>query len=223
MTPASEGFSIVIVGRWNPFIFSPDWVTTHLRDGDDTAVRIGIPVDNAEGPRQIAFEHTRLYPSTTRLDIRPEAPALDQMREIERTARKVLDLLPHTPVSALGINFEFHEQAEREAIQSNFVLSDAGQIDASAYQLTQTRLRRAFSARGQSTLNLTITWDSSMVSTDFNFHKEIPNAHAAIAALDEVPVADRYTEAVRFLERVYGLEVEETSGDDDDHAQEESV
>lgn len=100
---------VVIVGRWNPHIFSIDWVAKHLFDYREGAtVEVVQMMSPGLAPifliQDVGFRCTR-----DRLEIFAREGSEACLRSVETLAVKALSTLSHTPVSAIGANFDFIE------------------------------------------------------------------------------------------------------------------
>jgi len=214
MKPRNDGFNIVLVGRWNPWIFSPDWVKANLAVNSHQDIKIGLSIDNADQPRAIQFDSLTLYPGYHRLEIRPVSSTLQNMEEAQRVAEKILTLLPHTPVSATGINFDFVESEKADSVISLFQMADTSGIDAGKYFLQNIEIRRAYQLGQDFTLNLTLSWaDGARARINFNYHRNTREAGGAASAFD---VSACYEDSLRLAQNAYGLTIEEQTDDEHD-------
>jgi len=100
-----EGATIVVLGRFNPAIFSPAWLRLHNLIGaveaSEADVKMIIPPAAVFSTEWLSVDvrHDRMQLGT----------AMPQ--EVERlrdTAIGVLSVLPETPISAVGINRDVH-------------------------------------------------------------------------------------------------------------------
>lgn len=197
-------FSIVLVGRWNPFIFNPEWIRTHLCE-EQCEVVVAIPVDNPDAPKQISFSGIKLFPSANKLDVRPEITNVEELARCSEITNKVIQLLPHTPISAVGINFAFLEKNEPELVTNKVVFHDAASIDADEYQLQETLIRRTYEFNDNKKLNLLLSFDGGAGKINFNFHHDIENAPMGQSVLQGANIQNLYSKALEFTEKVYGL------------------
>jgi hypothetical protein len=110
--PKTELYSIVIVGQMNPPIHHPAWYRL-VGLIDDAELKESIPEPTQEKPvapmsivpsvRLKAFEVTCFQ---NRWDIK--TTSRDNLERIRSITEKLFDvILPHTPVGAFGINFEY--------------------------------------------------------------------------------------------------------------------
>jgi len=136
----------------------------------------------------------------------------------ERACCSVLRDLPHTPVTAIGVNFGFVERDPSEELLGLFNLSDVGSILQERWQMRQRKLVRKLS-REESTLNLSLTLEEEegRVDVECNFHTDTPSdqpdrspADMASEAIDGRVLELRDT-CLHLLEAVYHLQVEEVA------------
>lgn len=125
---------------------------------------------------------------------------------METVARTVLNLLPHTPLSATGINFQFIEEHPPEALLGLFRYADDARLADMGLRATKRSTLRSLEHDG-SLLNFTMAHDQTGAMFDFNFHHDVAEPNAARDYLLGRVVACR-----GISERVltaYGLELEE--------------
>jgi len=98
--------SIIILGSWNPRIFTPAWIKTNLLGLKETAELQGLINFN---DLDFAFRHDgiTLVPKYSSVEI-----TVDNFDEKSgcRAAEiliKMLELLPQTPIKAMGVNIRF--------------------------------------------------------------------------------------------------------------------
>ena len=97
-TPVGSDHSAVIVGRFNPAILSPQWIAENVFEAsEEIQVEVATTLDSSSVVYRlldiswaVAADHLRVSGSPER---------------IGELSAKVLELLPHTPVNAAGVNF----------------------------------------------------------------------------------------------------------------------
>jgi hypothetical protein len=101
----AEGASIVILGRFNPAIISPAWLLMKGLLGEHEAMNVS---EQMIVPRLSVFTASwlRCETSDDRFSVTAEDPL--KYQPLRDVAVGVLDALPETPVSALGMNRYFH-------------------------------------------------------------------------------------------------------------------
>jgi hypothetical protein len=181
MQPRTEGWSIVVVGHWNSAIFSPGWIAGRLTSSKE--VGIEFAVDEPIQPPRFTFDGISLRLAERRLVLAPSTPDDIVLQQMEDVACKVLGELPHTPISAIGINFQFLEPEPVGTIAELFDLKDGGPLSDSGFLLKSTDIKRTVE-RDDQLLNLTLSFrENSTILIDFNFHREVKGAPAAREAL----------------------------------------
>ena len=115
MTP--NKLAIFIIGNWNPRIFTPAWIKTKLFELK--------PTDEIEGlvnfdDMDFAFRHNNItiVPKYNILEITTENVSVEINNEIANIITKIFELLPQTPVKALGINLKYNFE---KADTNNFI------------------------------------------------------------------------------------------------------
>jgi hypothetical protein len=101
--------SVVVLGRFNPAIFQPQW----FRDHD---LIPASEIDSAENnPNRLLVTNdvTALQFESIRLDVQQARWSIntsrqDWKRDLGPIAASIFELLPHTPISLLGFNYSIH-------------------------------------------------------------------------------------------------------------------
>ena len=101
------GATIVLVGSFNPAILTPEWLErNHLIGKDDANVARGSP--NLLTSRQVAVVETEwftLQVLENQFTLTSKGALLPTLRDL---AVGICLLVPHTPITALGMNFLAH-------------------------------------------------------------------------------------------------------------------
>lgn len=175
---SSEAFSIIVVGSWNPAIFSPQWVKLNLATDQTKEVVMAYPMPFNPLPPRVSVEEVNIYPSPQMLAMECITYSDDALVECCTKIQKVCELLPHTPVTAVGINFRFSCTFEESAaLTSVFSFPDAANIDAGKYAAVGSLVKRAFRLNDSGVLNLGLEMDNGQdVRVEMNFHSDVTNA-----------------------------------------------
>ena len=170
--------SIVLAGAWNPAIIQPNWLAQEVfeqQDGDEMPVQMEFSPTPGLPPRFI-LQEIRFVPTKDRLIISPENTTDEALNLAENKARAILQALPHTPVQAIGQNFDLIEENPSDSLLSIFNLNDSLEekleID---YTLSSTTVAVALDL-GDYTLNLSRKFSEGNVLIKFNFHYDVINA-----------------------------------------------
>ena len=212
MKPNIANWTIVVLGAWSSRLFTPTWVgeTFELKE---MPVEFGL----AAGVAQLKFTigEAVLVPLQDRLIVGVTTPSDSALQSAENAAIVVLNTLKHTPVMAVGVNFEFEIENVTEPLASAFKLEDTLRVP-DEFSIERTALVRQFKAQtgGIINFNLEFAQASGTATAGFNFHFDVKNTTQAVDSIRKavVPCKDR---ALSFLKEVYDLELEEKSGEEE--------
>lgn len=215
MRPNADAWTVVLVGQWNPAVFNPEWVARHLNDGKPVVAEL------AAGPGMLAIAGWRIIlddllvvPSRDRLVLGTRVTSDAGLQRMEEAARRVLELLPHTPLVAAGINFGFVEKRPSEATLGFARAADLRRFAESGFDLTGHELHRTVRS-GTERLNTVVAMveDGTLIAS-VNIHRDLgdvqPDARAG-ACRDALSgkLVQAKNQAVGILRSVYELELSE--------------
>lgn len=205
MVPNLSDWTVVMVGQWNPAIFTPDWVAHNLLHVENVEAQLAV------GPLttnvRYQTETLLVIPQQDRLIIGGRNTEEATLLEMERCSKAVLELLGHTPIRALGINFGFIESDPPIEILRTFDLADAGVLADAGYQVRATDITRSIEI-GSTILKLKISLsDEGTVRFHFNFTSQVANSQQA-AELLRGRVLDFRNRALDILSAVFNLQGE---------------
>lgn len=203
LEPVVENWSIVVAGSWNRVIFSPQWVAANLAETGN--VMLEVAFNDPTKPPRFTFDEVRLSVSPTRLSLFPTNVNDAVLERTSAAAVKVLGVLHHTPVTAVGVNFAFRERQPSARQLDVFRFSDDGRISEQGVRRELASLRRRLVFDDGVVLNLTLQHpvNGDHLTADFNFHWAADTAEAAKQALDGGIVALSH-KAEQFVEDLYG-------------------
>lgn len=205
MKPRAADWTIVIAGSWNLAILNPQWVATHLFETKDVALEVMI----GEGlPRlRMLKGNVSFIPNVDKVILASSSPSDETVQAAEQIARKLLELLPVTPVSAVGINFGYDEDELPPSVLALFELSDAALLAEAELSIKSSTIARSI-AREDSMLNYRISIDdNSAAHIHLNFHQDIRAGEQALQAVTGKAVQYK-TFGEKLLSEVYSLEME---------------
>lgn len=213
MEPNRENWSVVIIGSWNTKIFNPRWIGEKLFAQPDLQVQVLIPVIPGF-PTVLGVGNIEIVPSEDSLTFRAKSRPDDSVvQEMEDKAVAALSALEHTPVRAIGANFEFLEKYPPECLAKLFDFDDQDQLLAKDLKPTQRQVSRAFDME-RGVLNLTLTMSADGLKIQLNFHLaldyplHLENSGQAIEFIKGRMVGYK-TMALSILNDVYDLKWEE--------------
>ena len=196
--PASVN-NLVVLGAWNTSIFTPDWVSQNLIDGDFTAE---FPL-NGIGSLKFSTLEFSFVIIQNRLCFQLLQHTPDANRKAVAVLRKLLQCLQHTPVSALGANFVFlvdNTPADLAPIDSTQAI-----MESTHSELALFSVKRGFKLREKETLYLEIS-SAEEKKFDFNYHFEIAKVIDALSILgdDDDFLNNKRSSAIDLMNQVFG-------------------
>lgn len=205
MIPKDNAWSIVINGHWNRMIFTPNWVGKKMFNAENVERLVSMvptaPVVYQNDDVRIAICEERLVVSLRKLNT-------GCMKRAEDIAVNVLKLLHHTPVSAIGVNFGFTEDAPSDALLELFGYSDNAGIGTQGWDISQSNLIRELQDKENKNLNFKVSFDIIAVHFDANFHHSVGSAQEA-ADIICGKTKEMYERFCRLLGEVYGVKLSE--------------
>lgn len=202
---------LVIIGGWNRYIFTQDWVKRYLFPGEEEKFTIEMVIAqgfNAQfvSPRILSKEVEILF-QENRLNFIPVENKNKNFDKIQELALQLADYLPHTPVTAYGINFLFTEDQIEEDLLNLIHPRDLAKIEQFGASFTNEQYTRRLMLNGR-TLNITIGLDGKRVTFDLNFHFDIQDLVEFKAGIAETSILELKQAAIQFITEIYGLELE---------------
>lgn len=201
--------ALVIVGGWNRHIFTQDWIKRYLFPKEEFTIDMVVSQGfNAQfiSPR-ISSKEVEILFQENRLNFNPVENNNENVDRIQELALQLADYLPHTPVTGYGVNFLFTENEVSDDLINLMRPKDLEKIEQFGGSLTSEQYSRHLMLNGR-TLNITIRFEGESVDFDFNFHFNIRDLVAFKAGILETPILKLRQEAVKFIAKVYSLELE---------------
>lgn len=107
----AEELTIVFLGSLNAAIFNPDWFVRHGLIGAETAAEADVRMISRE-VTELDLGHITLQCDDGRLSLRTTRATHSEM--LFDLGRGILRTLPHTPITAAGINNDIHYRLPSE-------------------------------------------------------------------------------------------------------------
>lgn len=178
--PKTDSANIVLAGFWNPSILLPDWIAKNVfgtQEPEPVEMQLS-PVLNQ--PPRYRLRDMTFVPAYDRLMIFPHSLEQQRLEDCESRAICILDLLPHTPIRAVGINFEFvdeHPTAELLTLFSD--IDNLAEGSGLNFETTVTSLTRTLVLNGAQLKFTRELGGQGAVTYRFNFHYPVTDAAAA--------------------------------------------
>src|SRR5262245_61886273 len=122
MVPALDEWTIVIVGSWNVAILNPEWVGREVLEVPN--VEMELLFGNMRPSLRISSPQVSVIPTSMQVVINPRHATDESLQAAERAAIILLDKLRVTPITAIGINFAYNEEAVPPGIAGLFTIAD---------------------------------------------------------------------------------------------------
>lgn len=205
MRPNPEGWNIVVVGAWNVAIFNPQWLGKHIFQSKEVQIQFALQV--GQGSPRFLADQIVVTPSRGRVLFSPTVLEDAALLKIEQAATRTLELLTHTPVNAVGINFSFKQAEVGADLNRLFENGDSGRLADAGVIVAGRSFTRQLMLESQQ-INLTIAIEQTGIQFDFNFNTRVRDTGKAIAAISGRILGCRNT-AVRLLSEAYNINLEE--------------
>lgn len=196
-----ENKALVIVGSWNKYILTEEWVSKFLLSGDKIE-SIEYPL-NYDGSLKFNTKELIFFIAENRFIFIPKDYSDEVYNKIHQIVSKLVDNLPHTPITAFGINFGF-EVNENETLDSLFSIND--NLETENLKLINASIARAYSYN-DSKLNFKIIKENTNYKLSFNFHFDV-NDFYVLKGKFEITTFDTLKEfALNILYKKYKLKI----------------
>lgn len=206
MRSVQANSTIVVVGSWNLAIVNPEWGATSLFRTEGVEAEFLI----SEAGYKLKFRHNNVSvtPEPGRIVIGALVDTPECLEFAEATTMRLLELLPVTPVTAVGINFGYHEEQVAVDLAALFNTSDVARFAGEGLALTSSEIRRTLQFEDrQLRLRLSMT-ENAELGVHLNYHKAVQSGPEGRESLEGRVV--RYRQhSLDFLRNMYGLQLEE--------------
>lgn len=195
--------NVIVVGAWNRRLFTPHWLQQEFSGEAD--VTLEMAVGNPALPLRLSYDDLRLEVSNDRLTVSSSQTSDDAIQKVQELASGVLERLRHTPVTGVGVNFQWNEPEPDASLLAVFDLSDNQDLADAGVAVAATTLSRN-TTWGDRVLNLKLNLTpDGVVEYHMNFHNDVTSTAAAKEVVDGGLVALRQ-QAWPLLATVYSLE-----------------
>jgi len=173
--PVITEWTIVILGRWNTAIFNPKWLGENIFE--EKKLNIEVAMD-AGFPMQITGDKVLLIPREDRLILAPTEISDVCLQKVEDISVKLLQLLSHTPVARIGLNFGYETELDDDFINLHFPDPDAAGCLTKGLITRKRFCNRSCDYEGEA-LNMNFTIDDKL-RIKFNYDSETTDTKSAI-------------------------------------------
>ncbi|MEW6535319.1 MAG: hypothetical protein AB1454_06825 [Candidatus Auribacterota bacterium] len=202
MKPLNEFWTIVLVGKWNTNIFTTEWVIKNL-DFNEESTKMEINL--ADFSHRLYDDELILIPKQDRLIIGLKNITDDLLKKLGKTAKKIVETLPHTPINSYGINFGFSEENSSHELSKLFTHSDLGDISSAGGTILDILIKKTIQfTEYELRQNITFYYEKPSYVIHLNFHHLFD--FETMKRIFETKILEYKEKAVDFLKTVYCLE-----------------
>lgn len=204
MTPVLDDWTIVIVGSWNVAILNPEWLGPNVFG--QAELELELLIGPARPQIKVAAPLVAIVPEPGRVVLNARQTTDESVFRTAAVAARLLEKLPETPITGIGINFAFVETNVRPELATLFQIRDTGRISDQHLVIKSTTIVRQLEYNGRD-LNLKLTQEDKL-SFHFNYHKNVISALAAKEAI-EGKVLLYKEHAIGLMRSLFNLDLEE--------------
>lgn len=200
---ADEFGVLIVAGGWNKNIFIPEWVSKYLLTKEE--LKVEITLSGVGASFRISSKKVRIFAFSDKLNFVPISKTDENLGFIQELGLKTADYLPHTPVTAFGINFLFEEKMNKR-LSELLTLGDKERLDQFGSKVKRARYKHGLEFDGR-LINLTISIDDQKALFDFNFHFNISSLVQFKEEISNNSIIDQKKTALKLMRDVYDLEL----------------
>lgn len=205
MKPILNESSIVVVGLWNRFIFTQEWVFENLADKKE--VRMEFPVSDLSLPYRYSFDEITFIPGSDRIIVNPNNYTVPCFEKANDLAVRITRKLPETPCKAFGFNISYICDPESPALAELKIIPN----DKFTDRLSGITVERKFELDDKTVLNLTMSEVKDGLFVKFNYHHQLRNK------LNPDDLVNKFIEykekSEQIMSQVYGEKIDDTESD----------
>ncbi len=204
MTEVQELNVLIIAGRWNAAIFTPEWISKYLLPNQDLDVQVP---ENLLGSMRVSTKDIRISVANNRLFLTRRNTASETLHIVGEIAVKVSQYLPHTPIQAFGINF-LYEESKPDVVSAfhSHGESEYKMFEKIGLKIDRFETKTSFTHE-DSELILTIGQAEQKMKFDFNFHFTAKDLTEFQQKFEPTKITSLRDFSVKLLEDVYALQV----------------
>lgn len=205
MKPILNESSVVVVGLWNRFIFTQEWVFENLADKKE--VRMEFPVSDLSLPYRYSFDEITFIPGSDRIIVTPNNYAVPCFEKANELAVRISRKLPETPCKAFGFNISYICDPESPALAELKIIPNEKFTD----RLSGITVERKFELDDKTVLNLTMSEVKDGLFVKFNYHKQLRNRLNPEDMINKYKVYMEKSEQI--MSQIYGEKIDDTESD----------
>jgi hypothetical protein len=203
-------WNVVIIGHWNRAILTPSGISRRLFGlPEGTPVQVFVPLD-AIAPYQVRHENITVIAGSDRLLIQPTTNNYDNLVAAMAVARRALEGLPETPITAAGFNLRYRSTDSNDALQELTTHPFDDRLSDEGFEIASRSILRSVRCdKGRIKIHISREEEGAFAIL-LNFDLQSQNA-AEIRAWLAMPAAEIRRQAERILFSCMHLSREEVA------------
>lgn len=176
-------WNVVIIGRWNRAILTPSGIAKRLfQVTDETPLEVLVPLDQSTPPH-VKLGDIIVVAGSDRLLVQSTAHTFAGLSRAMEIARRAIESLPETPLSAAGMNVRFKSTESIEALQRITSHEMDSRLSDEGFKIRGRSIRRTVEWKdGQ----INISVDSDMDDHGGQTYTIMLNFHRGSSSIDEL-------------------------------------
>ncbi len=201
-----NSFTVVIVGRWNPYILAPQWITQHLFN-DVPPVQIEFSL-NLDLPNRYKILNVLITPTPEKVILTSVDNSVESLTQMGEVAIKLCNTLAHTPLNAIGINFGYIEKENRQELLENFDFEKNDPFSENEWEIKSHLIQRSL-IKDNYKLNFSLSMDENdNFHFDFNYNYVLPTREFIQELLADGKIISFYENSLELMENFYELKLQ---------------
>lgn len=179
--------SIIVIGNWNPRIFTPTWIKENLFClTDETEIEGLVNFEDMD----FAFKHEGIVivPKFSSVEINFEGYDEKKASLASSIISRILELLPQTPIKAMGVNIRY-KLSKTENIK---LVKAINELRLNFEEFRVNQLRQTLQKENYQ-LNIVSEIFADIIVSNFNFH------YQRLIPLDTGFINNHFTETQNLL------------------------
>jgi len=194
--------TLVIAGLWNIAIFTPEWVAKYLLP--NTQLNVEFPI-NMIGSLKFSTDELSIFIVEGKLNLAINKHSDDVLIKIGELANQLADYLPHTPVTAFGLNYIYENEFDSK-INSCLTINDNEKFGGLGLVVESTSIIRKFN-KENCTLTLTVNKVENKFIFNLNYNFPIRTLAEFKEKFEPKALLNFKKDSLEILEKLYGLKL----------------
>jgi hypothetical protein len=191
MSLEAYDWSVIVAGRWNRAILTPQGIAARLFGlNRDTPIEVEVPIDSL-GPYRVSHDGLTVMATGVHLVVEPEHDAYSDLERAMRIGRTAVERLPETPLAAVGINVRYRTSDPGPGLQDLIAQTWDADLSDQLFRIRSRSVGRSIEwNEGQ--INIVVAAESGQYQIQFNIERrsELQADHIAWLNRDICEIRD---------------------------------